>query len=93
VFEVQQFLVAIAIGSSLMMAGAYAFNKTNPALTTRVLVGAVLVIAGFSLSYPLLDGTDVLASHQIRLGLAVALTGLGINQAAAPIRVAFGRPA
>jgi len=81
------------MGSSLMLAGAYALNKTHPSLTTRVVIGAVLLIAGISLAYPLLDGTGELASHQIRLGLAVALTGLGINQAAAPIRVAFGRPA
>ena len=92
-FEIQQFWIALAIGCGLMIAGAYGLKNANPTITTRVALGAVMLISGIALAYPLVTGNDSLELHQVRFGLAIALTGLGINQLAAPIRVAFGRPA
>ena len=92
-FDIQQFWIALAIGCGLMIAGAYSLKNANPSLTTRIALGAVMLVSGIALAYPLVTGNDALELHQIQFGLAIALSGLGINQLAAPIRVAFGRPA
>ena len=90
--EVPQNLIALAIGFGLLLAGGHALRKINLSMTSRVLIGAVMLVSGIALIYPLLGSGGVLEAHQIRFGIAVALGGLGINQLAAPVRATFGRP-
>jgi hypothetical protein len=91
--ELQEFWVAVVLGAGLMIGGIFALKQANPTLTTRVALGAVSFGLGIYLVYPIIVGGDVIGAHQIRLGFSIACIGFGINQLAAPVRVAFGRPA
>ncbi|RYG97936.1 MAG: hypothetical protein EON58_08545 [Alphaproteobacteria bacterium] len=85
-------IVAIAIACGLIFLGAYAAAKIDLSVASRAAVGAVLLVGGIALIYPLIGVGGALEAHQIRFGTAVALIGLGINQLAAPLRLALGRP-
>ena len=91
--EQRTMLIAMAIGLPLMLAGAYGIKRWQPSLATRVILGSLMLVSGIALIYPLIYGPADLMESPVRLGLAVALVGLGINQIAAPIRVAFGHAA
>lgn len=84
-------IIALAIGLPLMLVGFYALKRANLSLAIRVLIGIVMLIAGVVLAYPLVTGD--LSLHPVRLGVAVALLGLGINQIATPLRMAMGKAA
>ena len=89
-FESQDQLIAGAIGITLMLAGFYGFKRAQPSTTARVVLGVVMLLSGAALLYFLLQGDPW--SHPVRCGLAIALVGLGINQAATPLRLAIGKP-
>ena len=88
----QNLIVPIAIGFGLMLIGGYAARRLDLSLTSRVAIGAVLLVGGIALIYPLMGAGGVLDAHQVRFGIAIAMTGLGINQLSAPLRVRLGRP-
>ena len=85
-------IIAISIACVLIFLGAYAATRINLSSISRVAIGAVLLVGGIALIFPLIGVAGALDDHQIRLGIAVAMTGLGINQLAAPLRLALGRP-
>ena len=88
-----QNIIAIAVACGLILVGALALKRVDLSLTVRVLIGAALLVSGVALVYPLIGAVGPLDDHPIRLGIAAALAGLGINQLAAPIRLYLGRPA
>ena len=88
-----QNIVAIAVACGLIVVGVLALKRIDLSLTVRVLIGAALLVSGVALIYPLLGAVGPLDAQPIRLGIAAALAGLGINQLAAPIRQYLGRPA
>lgn len=91
--KAQATMVALAVGVPLMYAGLYALKHINPNLALRTAIGCALLIAGIILADTLANGSGALYLHPIRLGVAIALLGLGINQASAPLRAALGKSA
>nr|CAS02556.1 putative integron gene cassette protein [uncultured bacterium] len=91
--RMSQNIIAIAVACGLILIGALALKRIGLSLTIRVLIGAALLVSGIALIYPLIGAAGALDAHPIRLGIAAALAGLGINQLAAPIRMHLGRPA
>lgn len=89
--ESQTLIIMLAVGGALMLAGFYGFKRAQPSVAIRVVLGIVMLVAGVALAYPII--ADDLADHAVRLGVSIALVGLGINQAATPIRLAFGKSA
>ena len=88
-----QNIVAIAVACGLILIGVLALKRIDLSLTVRVVLGAALLVSGVALIYPLIGAVGPLDAHPIRLGIAAALSGLGINQLAAPLRQYLGRPA
>jgi hypothetical protein len=84
-------IVATAIGVTLMIAGHYGLNRLQLNVGARAILGVAMLLAGFALVYPLIFGAGDLVQSPVRFGVCVALIGLGINQAASPIRAALGR--
>ena len=84
------YLVAVAVGTVLMLLGFYSLKALAPPMSARIGLGAALLCAGiFAVAFkPGL--ADVMASP-IQFGLVIFCVGLGINQLAAPLRQAFGR--
>jgi len=91
--EQRTMIIAMAIGVPLMLAGFYGIRRWQPRLLTRFFLGAIMLASGVALIYPLIYGSGDLMQSPIRFGLAIALAGLGINQIAAPVRVALGHAA
>lgn len=90
---IQQHWIAFAVGAGLICAGAHGIQRLRVGLIARALLGAVMLTAGITLLYPLVNQDNGLKVHQISFGIAVALVGLGINQLASPVRVRLGRDA
>ena len=86
-------LVAAAVAVAIIMAGIYGFRRAQLGTTARVALGLVMLASGVGLAYWLIQLADDPLSHPIRLGFVGGLVGLGINQVAAPLRLAMGRPA
>lgn len=84
--------IAGAVGIAAILAGFYGFKRTQLSTIVRVALGIAMLLAGVVLLYPLMQAGDPW-SHPVRCGLAIALLGLGINQAATPLRLALGKPA
>ena len=54
--------------------------------------GCVMLGAGILVADRLADGSGRLFLHPARFGVSIALLGLGINQAAAPLRTILSKP-
>ncbi len=89
--ETQAITIALAVGIPLMLAGFYGLKHIKPSVIVRVLIGCGMLIVGIAVVHPLVDGSGELYLHPIRLGMSIALLGLGINQVAAPLRLALGK--
>lgn len=86
-------LIPLAIGFAIIFGGARLLKQKNRPLTTRVLLGLTLLAIGIGCGYYLIYVAEGLERHPLLFGLAVGATGLGINQATAPLRVAAGSAA
>ena len=91
--EHRSIIVAAAVALPLMLAGLYGLKRWSPKLPTRVLLGVAMLGSGAAIAYPLIYGQSDMDQSPARLGLCIALIGLGINQVFAPMRVAVGRAA
>lgn len=90
--EAQATTIALAIGVPLMFAGFHVLERLRLTVTVRAIVGCVLLGMGIVLADQLADGSGKLFLHPVRFGISIALLGLGINQAAAPLRAVLGKP-
>jgi len=88
-----EFLVPAVVAAGLIFCGARLINSMSPSLTTRVLLGLLLLGVGVGCVSYLIYIVQNLQQHPVLLGLAAGMAGLGINQVCAPLRVAFGKPA
>ena len=88
--ESQAIITAIAIGALLTGAGFYVFHRVDPPKPVRVLLGVALLFVCIALAYPLMSSGD-LVLHPVRMGLAIALFGVGINQVMALQPVAMSK--
>ena len=91
--EQRALIIAAAVGMPLMLAGFYAIKRWQPSMTTRLGLGVGMFVAGAALIYPFIFGPGDLIESPVRFGFCVPLIGLGINQMAAPFRVAAGNAA
>ena len=82
-------LIAIAI----IMGGHFGFRRAQLGMAVRVGLGLLMLAIGAALGYSFIQGADDPLAHPVRLGVVVGLIGLGINQIAAPLRAAMGKPA
>ena len=86
-------IVAGAIAVAIILGGFYGLRRAQLAMAVRVVLGFLMLAFGIALAYSLVQGPGDPLMHPIRLGLAGGFVGLGINQVAAPLRVAMGKPA
>ncbi|MBJ6981952.1 hypothetical protein [Luteimonas sp. MC1572] len=86
-------LIPVAVAGGVVVGGARLINSKSPSLATRVLIGLILLGIGIGCGYYLIYIVQNLQQHPLLFGLAAGATGLGINQAAAPLRIAFGSAA
>ena len=86
----KELLLPLAIGMAILVGGHHLLKKYNPALRARFVLGLVLLSIGIGCGYYLTDILGNLEQHPLMFGLAIGALGLGINQVAAPLRVAFG---
>lgn len=86
------FLLAMAIGMVLMLAGFYALKALDPPMLVRVCLGGAMFAIGV-VAIAIWPGASVVVEDPVQLGVVVVLLGLGINQLAAPLRRAFGKAA
>ena len=89
----KELLLPLAIGMAILVGGHHLLSKTNPPLTTRFFPGLALLAIGIGCGYYLTDILGNLEQHPLLFGIAIGALGLGINQVAAPLRVAFGSAA
>ena len=85
------FLIGGCIGIGLMLLGFYGFRRLDPAMPIRVGLGAAMFAAGLVAVF-VWPGINAVVHSPIYLGITVVLLGLGINQVAAPLRRALGKP-
>lgn len=84
------FFVGGCIGIGLMLLGGYALRRWNLAMPIRVGLGVAMLGAGL-VAWFVWPGLSTVVQSPVYLGLSVVLVGLGINQAAAPLRRALGK--
>lgn len=84
------FLLGGCIGMGLMLLGFYGFRRLNPPMPIRVSLGLAMFAAGLMAVF-YWPGLSAVAESPLYLGVTVVLLGLGINQAAAPLRRALGK--
>ena len=86
-------IVAVAIAVAIILGGLYGFRRAQLAMAARIVVGLLMLASGIALAHWLVQGSNEPLIHPVRLGLAAGFIGLGINQVAAPLRAAMGKPA
>ena len=84
-------ILGLAFGFGLMLTGFSVFKRSSISIGLRVVMGLAMILAGAALMYWLVRHHT--PPNPFLLGTAIALLGLGVNQAATPLRVAMGRSA
>ena len=84
------YLIAVAIGTVLMLLGFYSLKALQPPMPVRIGLGLALLGAGlFGVAF--MPGLSAVMASPVQFGLVIFCVGLGINQLAAPLRQALGR--
>ena len=83
-------LLAMLVGSGLMMTAFYLLRALDPPISVRVGLGAVLLVTGAYITW-FNPGIGALVRQPLLFGVAAFLVGFGINQLAAPLRRAMGK--
>lgn len=86
----KELLLPLVIATGIIIGGARFLNAKNASLVTRVALGVTLLGAGVGCGYYLIYVAEDLQKYPWLLGFGAGAAGLGINQVAAPLRVAAG---
>ena len=86
-------IISLAVGMTILIGGVFYFKRSNPSMIVRVFAGLALLGIGLSCGYYLIYVLDSIENHPLLFGLTIGATGLGINQVAAPVRIALGSAA
>ena len=88
--ETPPLLIAMLVGSGLLLAAFYSLRALDPPMSFRIGLGAVLLVTGAYITW-FNPGVGALVKQPLLFGLAAFLVGFGINQLAAPLRRAMGK--
>lgn len=85
--EAQATSIALLVGVLLLFAGFHLLEQIRLNIIICTIIGCALLGAGIVIADQLADGSGRLFLHPVRFGISIALLGLGINQALAPLRM------